>query len=40
MTLVPIQEEDKLKSYYKYYEQGIASPTPEQLAMIDGSKGK
>lgn len=39
MALVPVAEDAKAKSYYKYYEQGIASPTPEQLGMIAESKG-
>ena len=39
MAFVPVAENAKEKSYYKYYEQGIASPTPEQLSMIDTSKG-
>ena len=39
MALVPVAEDAKTKRYYKYYEQGIASPTPEQLAAIDASKG-
>ena len=39
MALVPVAEDAKTKSYYKYYEQGIASPTPEQLAMVDKSRG-
>ena len=39
MAFVPIKEEDRMKRYFKYYEQGITSPTPEQLAMIDVSKG-
>ena len=39
MALVPVAEDAKTKSYYKYYEQGIASPTPEQYAMVDQSKG-
>ena len=37
MTLVPIREEDKAKPYYKYYEQGIPSPTEEQLQMVAAS---
>ncbi len=39
MSLVPVAENAKTKRYYKYYEQGIASPTAQQLAMIDASKG-
>lgn len=39
MALVPVAEDAKTKSFYKYYEQGIASPTPEQMAMVDASKG-
>ena len=39
MAFVPVAEDAKTKSYYKYYEQGIASPTAEQLAMVDASKG-
>lgn len=39
MALVPVAEDAKTKSYYKYYEQGIASPTQEQMAMIAGSRG-
>ena len=38
-VLVPVAEDAKTKSYYKYYEQGIDSPTPEQFAQIDVSKG-
>ena len=37
MTLVPIREEDKVKPYYKYYEQGIPSPSEEQLKMVAAS---
>lgn len=40
MALVPVSEDAKEKSYYKYYAQGIASPTPEQMAMVAGCKGK
>lgn len=36
---VPIKPEDRLKSYYKYYEQGIVSPTPEIMEMVAKSKG-
>ena len=36
MALVPIAEDAKTKAYYKYYEQGIASPTDEQMAMVAG----
>ena len=39
MALVPVAEDAKTKSYYKYYEQGIASPTPEQLEMVGCSRG-
>ncbi len=39
MAKVPVAENAKEKSYYKYYEWDIAQPTPEQLQMIDGSKG-
>ncbi len=39
MALVPVAEDAKTKSYYKYYEQGIASPTEEQLKMVANSKG-
>lgn len=39
MAFVPVAEDAKTKSYFKYYEQGIASPTPEQLQMVDQSKG-
>lgn len=39
MALVPVSLIDKTKEYYKYYEQGIDSPTPEQLEMIAGCKG-
>ena len=39
MALVPVAEDAKSKSYYKYYEQGIVSPTVEQLEMIENSKG-
>jgi len=34
MALVPIREEDKAKPYYKYYKQGIPSPSEEQLRMV------
>ncbi len=37
MALVPIREEDKAKAYYKYYDQGIASPTDEQMKMVFAS---
>jgi hypothetical protein len=40
MALVPVTEIDKTKKYYKYYERGIASPTPEQMEMIENCKGK
>ncbi len=40
MSLVPIKEEDKTKKYYKYYEQGIASPTKEQMELVINAKGK
>lgn len=40
MAKVPIAPEAKNRSYYKYYEQGIADLTPEQLAFATGSKGK
>ncbi len=39
MALVPVAKDAKTKSYYKYYEQGIPSPTPEQYAIVDGSRG-
>ena len=39
MALVPVSEDAKTKRYYKYYEQGVASPTPEQLQMVDQSRG-
>ena len=39
MALVPVAEDAKTKPYYKYYEEGIASPTPEQMAMVMSSKG-
>jgi len=34
MTLVPIRKEDENKNYYKYYLQGIASPSDEQMKMV------
>ena len=39
MTFVPVAEDAKKKSYYKYYEQGILPPTPEQIAYVAQSKG-
>ncbi len=39
MGVVPVTEENKTRSYYKYYEQGAADPTPEQVQRIMGSKG-
>lgn len=39
MAFVPVASDAHTKSYYKYYEQGIASPTPEQMAFVAGSKG-
>ena len=38
MSLVPVAEDAKTKRYYKYYEQGIASPTPEQMKMVANCK--
>jgi len=38
MSLVPIREEDRRKSFYKYYAAGIAPNTPEDLALC--VKGK
>ncbi len=39
MALVPVADDAKTKSYFKYYEQGILPPTPEQFAYVDQSKG-
>lgn len=39
MALVPIKEEDKKKSYYKYYEMGIAEVSKEDLDFIEKSEG-
>ncbi len=36
---VPVTEENKTRSYYKYYEQGVADPSPETIQYILGSKG-
>ena len=39
MALVPVAEDAKKKTYYKYYEQGIAPLGSGQMAMVMGSKG-
>lgn len=39
MANVPVAADARNKSYYKYFEMGIESPTPEQMAYIAGSKG-
>ena len=36
--LVPIREEDKQKSYYKYYKNGILPNTPEDFAFVENCK--
>lgn len=39
MDLVPINEEDKKKPYYKYYAQGIEQLTEEDIKYIENSIG-
>lgn len=39
MAKVPVAEDAKTKSYYKYYEMDIANLTPEQMEFVANSKG-
>lgn len=39
MALVPVAADAHTKSYYKYYEQGIAHLTPEQMDYVAHCKG-
>ncbi|MCR5082678.1 MAG: phloretin hydrolase [Parasporobacterium sp.] len=39
MALVPVAKDAKDKQYYKYYEQGIAAVSKEDLSIISNSKG-
>ncbi len=40
MGVVPVTEENKTRSYYKYYEMGAEDPTQIQISRILKSKGK
>ncbi len=39
MGRVPVTDENKTRSYYKYYEMGAADPSPELMQYIVTSKG-
>ncbi len=39
MALVPVAPDAHTKSYYKYYEQGIANLNEEQMAYVGQCKG-
>lgn len=40
MAKVPVAEDAKTKSYYKYYDMEIANLTPEQMEYIANCKGE